>query len=227
MREGASRERGKFDAVLFDMDGVLVDSEELIAQAAMMMFREKYSADLPRGVFYPYVGAGEDRYLDGPAREYGLAIDLPAAKARTYEFYGMFAARSLKVLPGAVEYLRACKGLGLKIALASAADAVKVFINLRILGLGAGFFDAILTGSDIERKKPHPDIYFAAAKKVGVEAGRCLVVEDAVNGIMAGVAAGASCLGLTTSFPEEELRKAGALWCAPDLGAAALPPDLV
>ncbi len=226
MAEDADHERGKFDAVLFDMDGVLVDSEELISQAARMMFLEKYSADLPRDVFYPYVGAGEDRYLGGPAQEYGLSIDLPAAKARTYEFYGMLAAGSLKVLPGAAEYLRACRGLGLKIALASAADAVKVLINIRILGVGAEFFDAIVTGSDIERKKPHPDIYLAAARKVGVEAGRCLIVEDAVNGILAGVAAGGSCLGLTTSFPEEELRKAGAAWCAPNLGAAPLPPNL-
>ena len=226
MNEGADRTQEKFDAVLFDMDGVLVDSEELIAQAARMMFHEKYSAEVPRNAFYPYVGAGEDRFLGGPAAEYGLVIDLPAAKARTYEFYDTLATQYLKILPGAVEYLHACRELGLKIALASAADLTKVIINLRILGIDAEFFDAIVTGSDIERKKPFPDIYIAAAKKVGVETDRCLVVEDAVNGIRAGVAAGATCLGLTTSFSEEELRKAGASWCAPHLGSASLPLNL-
>jgi beta-phosphoglucomutase len=202
MREGAGSAQEKFDAVLFDMDGVLLDSEELIAQAARMMFMEMYSADIPRDVFYPYVGAGEDRFLGGPASERGLAIDIPAAKARTYEFYDELATQYLKILPGAVEYLHACRELGLKIALASAADLAKVSINLRILGLDAEFFDALVTGSDIERKKPFPDIYILAAKKVGVETGRCLVVEDAINGIHAGVSAGALCLGLTTSFSE-------------------------
>jgi len=226
MNEGAGHTNEKFDAVLFDMDGVLVDSEELIAQAARMMFLEKYSAEIPRKAFYPYVGAGEDRFLGGPAAEYGLGIDLPAAKARTYEFYDTLATQYLEILPGAVEYLHACRELGLKIALASAADLTKVLINLRILGIDAEFFDALVTGSNVERKKPFPDIYLVAAKNVGVEPGRCLVVEDAVNGIRAGVAAGASCLGLTTSFPEKELRKAGASWCAPHLGAAPLPPNL-
>ncbi|HWP67898.1 MAG TPA: HAD-IA family hydrolase, partial [Rectinemataceae bacterium] len=193
---------------------------------ARMMFQENYSVDVPRNAFYPYVGAGEDSFIGGAASDCGIAIDLPAAKARTYEFYGKFASRYLKILPGAVEYLHACRELGLKIALASAADLTKVLVNLRILGIDAEFFDAIVTGSDIERKKPFPDIYLLAAKKVGVETDRCLVVEDAVNGIRAGVAAGATCLGLTTSFSEEELRKAGARWCAPHLGAAPLPMNL-
>jgi HAD superfamily hydrolase (TIGR01509 family) len=116
--------------------------------------------------------------------------------------------------------------MGLKIALASAADLAKVLINLRILGIRKDFFDAVVTGSDIERKKPFPDIYLLAASQVGVDSSRSLVVEDAVNGIMAGVAAGARCLGLTTSFSEEELRKAGASWCSPNLGAAPLPYQL-
>lgn len=224
--ESASATAEKFDAVLFDMDGVLVDSEELIARAAMMMFREKYSIDIPRDAFYPYVGAGEDRFLGGPAAERGLAIDLSEAKARTYEFYDELATAYLKVLPGATAYLRSCRELGLKIALASAADLAKVVINLRILGMEKDFFDAMVTGSDIERKKPYPDIYLLAASKIGVECGRCLVVEDAVNGIKAGVAAGARCLGLTTSFSEEVLKEAGASWCSPNLGAAPLPYQL-
>lgn len=224
--ENRSAAAEKFDAVLFDMDGVLIESEELIAQSAMKMFREDYVIEVPRQAFYPYVGAGEDKFIGGPAADYGVLIDLPAAKARTYELYGEMAAKYVEVLPGATEYLHACRELGLKIALASAADLTKVMINLRILGIGIDFFDAVVTGSDIERKKPFPDIYLLAASKVGVEIGRCLVVEDAVNGIRAGVSAGALCLGITTSFSEEELMKAGARWCAPHLGDARLPFQL-
>ncbi|HWR12015.1 MAG TPA: HAD-IA family hydrolase [Rectinemataceae bacterium] len=224
--EGSGMMAEKFDAVLFDMDGVLVDSEELIARSAMMMFRRRYAVEVARNAFYPYVGAGEDRFIGGPASDMGFPIDIQAAKAWTYEIYDELASDYIKVLPGAPEYLHACRETGLKIALASAADLVKVRINLRILGVGIDFFDAVVTGSDIERKKPFPDIYLLAASRVGVDIGRCLVVEDAVNGILAGVSAGATCLGLTTSFSEETLRKAGARWCAPHLGAVGLPFQL-
>jgi beta-phosphoglucomutase-like phosphatase (HAD superfamily) len=83
-----------------------------------------------------------------------------------------------------------------------------------------------VTGSEVERKKPFPDIYLKAASKLGVDPRRCLVVEDAVNGIIAGRAAGARCLGVTTSFPEAKLREVGAGWCAQNLGAAPLPTQL-
>jgi beta-phosphoglucomutase len=217
-------EKPNFQAALFDMDGVLVDSEDLIARAASTMFREWYGVEVPREAFLPYVGAGENRYIGDVARDFGIeGFDLPAAKVRTYQHYDEFASNFLKVLPGAMEYPLACRRDGLKIALASAADYAKVAINLRVLGISADFFDAIITGSEIERKKPFPDIYLLAASRVGADPARCLVIEDAVNGILAGVAAGSSCLGLTTSFDEKELKAAGARWCARDLGAAPLP----
>lgn len=215
-----------FEAVLFDMDGVLVDSEELIALAAQMMFKAKYSVEMPRDAFLPYVGAGEDRYLGGPAAERGIEIDVPSAKALTYEYYGQLASTHIRVLAGAREYLSACKESGMKIALASAADKTKVLINLKVLGVEEGFFDAFVTGSEVEHKKPSPDIYLLAARKTGVQVERCLVVEDAVNGIIAGIRAGCRCLGITSSFSESELKAAGALWCAKDLASAPKPWEL-
>ena len=216
-----------FGAVLFDMDGVLVDSEELIAQSAMEMFLESYGFRMPREAFHPYVGAGEDRFLGGPAQAHGLTIDIPSAKVRTYEIYARLAPANLKVLPGVPGYLEGCRRLGLRLALASAADLTKVRINLDCLGVGDGAFDVLVTGSDVARKKPFPDIYQLAAARLGVDTGRCLVIEDAVNGILAGVAAGARCLGITTSFSAETLRSSGALWCAADLSFAPLPDQLL
>lgn len=215
-----------FEAVLFDMDGVLVDSEGLIALAAQMMFKAKYSVEMPRDAFLPYVGAGEDRYLGGPAAERGIEIDVPLAKALTYEYYGQLASTHIRVLAGAREYLSACKEFGLKIALASAADKTKVLINLKVLGVEESSFDAFVTGSEVEHKKPSPDIYLLAAQKAGVSPDRCLVVEDAVNGIIAGVRAGCRCLGITSSFSESELKAAGAIWCAKDLASAPKPWEL-
>lgn len=216
-------------AVLFDMDGVLVDSEALIAEAALQMFARKYGLAVRHDDFLPFVGAGESRYIGGVAEKYGIAIDIDEAKAATYAIYGECAGtgqRGMKILPGAVEYLRACRSSGLRIALASAADRVKVLINLEFLGIDESAFDAVVTGGDVVRKKPFPDIYIEAARRIGVRPEECLVVEDAVNGLKAGVAAGARCLGITTSFSEAVLRDAGALWCAPDLAHAPEPAAL-
>lgn len=222
--------RSAFRAVLFDMDGVLVDSERLIAEAAKRMFAERYGLEVRYEDFMPFVGAGENRYIGGVAEQYGVSIDIAAAKAWTYEIYGWLASRhaeGMRAMPGAVEYVRACRAHGLKTALASAADKIKVMINLDYLGLSPDEFDAVLTGEDVTRKKPDPEMYLKAAGRLNVEAGACLVVEDAVNGTIAGVRTGARVLGITSSFSEEALRRAGASWTAPDLARAALPWEFV
>jgi HAD superfamily hydrolase (TIGR01509 family) len=216
----------RFKAVLFDMDGVLVNSEDVIAHASQMMFKEWYGLDVPRQAFYPFVGAGEDRFLGGVAESYGVAIDLPKAKARVYEHYDALASDHITILPGGREYPEACKDRGILIALASAADRAKVLINLRVLELGETFFDVLITGSEVQKKKPDPEIYLLAAKRLGVAPEECLVIEDAVNGIVSGLAAGSSCLGITSSFDDSTLKAAGALWCFPDLLRTPFPWDL-
>jgi len=216
-------------AVLFDMDGVLVDSERLIAEAAKRMFAERYGLEVKLEDFVPFVGAGENRYLGGVAEKYGIRIDIVPAKAWTYEIYGQLArahALGMRAIPGAVEYARACRKLGLKTAVASAADRVKVLINLEYLGLDPSEFDTVLTAEDVTHKKPDPEMYLKAAVRVGIELAECMVIEDAVNGTIAGVRAGARVLGITSSFPEAKLREAGATWIAPDLARAPLPPEL-
>ena len=122
-------------------------------------------------------------------------------------------------------FLAACRRRGWKLAVASSADAVKVEGNLRELGLPAAQFDAVVSGQDVARRKPHPDLFLLAAARVGAEPARSVVVEDAPAGIEAAVAAGAAPLGITTSFSAARLRAAGARWTAADLGeAAALIP---
>ena len=215
-----------FRAVLFDMDGVLVDSEPAIAEAAVRMFAERYGLAVRHEDFTPFIGAGENRYIGGVAEKYGLSIDIIAAKRWTYEIYGQLArqgAGGMKAIPGAVDYVRVCRAHGLKTALASAADATKVLIKLDFLGLRPDEFDAMLTGNDVTHKKPDPEMYLVAAERLGIEPSLCLVVEDAVNGTIAGVQAGARVLSITSSFSQEALREAGASWFAPDLARAPMP----
>lgn len=193
--------------VLFDMDGVLVDSEEYICRAGIVMFAEYGITAYPED-FYPFTGMGENRYLGGVAAKYGLKADIDTIKARTYEIYQGLVRGKLKALPGAIGFIGKCREKGLKMALATSADTVKMKVNLKEIGIPEDTFDTIVTGLDVENKKPAPDIYLKAALNLGLDPSDCLVVEDAVSGVEAAKAAGCRCLALTTSFGPEELSEA-------------------
>jgi HAD superfamily hydrolase (TIGR01509 family) len=189
------------------MDGVLTDSEPLICAAAMAMFQEKGLLVQPTD-FIPFVGTGENRYLGGVAEKHGFPLDIPTAKKRTYEIYLELVPARLQAFPGAQTLVRACQASGLKLALASSADPIKIDANLRKIGLPPESWDAMVTGEDVERKKPAPDIFLAAARKLGLAPAHCVVIEDAVNGIQAAKAAGMRCVAVAHTFAAEQLQQA-------------------
>ncbi len=203
--------------IIFDMDGVLCDSEPFICEAACRMFAEQYGVTMRPEDFRPFVGAGEDRYLGGPAEKHGLRLNLERDKARTYAIYLEIIRGRLAPLAGVREFIAECRRRGLKLAVATSADRVKMEGNLREIGLPAATFDVTVNGLEIERKKPHPDIFQLAAGRLSLRNDECIVVEDAPNGVRAARAAGSPCLGLTSSFGEADLRAAGATWIARDL----------
>lgn len=193
--------------ILFDMDGVLVDSESFISEAAVLMFNEM-GVKVIQDDFKPFTGMGENRYIGGVAEKYGIKIEIERAKARTYEIYTEIVRNKLSPLPGSHEFISVCRNKGFKLALATSADKIKMEVNLKEIGLAVNSFNSIITGMDVTRKKPFPDIYIKAAGSLGLNTEECLVVEDAVSGIEAGKAAGCRCLGLTTSFKAEALKDA-------------------
>jgi beta-phosphoglucomutase-like phosphatase (HAD superfamily) len=239
--------------VIFDMDGVLVDSEWFIAEAARLMFSETYGVAVNHEDFRPFIGFGENRFIGGVAEKYGIASFSPERdKARTYGIYTTLIKGKLRALPGAVEFVRRCRALGLLTALATSADYVKMMANLTEIGLAgpaapvetappeaesgtnpaeampgkaagtekpgwSGFFEACVNGLEVERRKPFPDIFLEASRRLAVPPGYCWVVEDSLGGIRAAKAAGMRCLGLLTSFPEEDIRNAGADLVVQDL----------
>lgn len=214
----------KLRGIIFDMDGVLCDSEALIAEAACQMFAEEHGVTVQPSDFIPFIGTGEERFLGGVAERYGVQLNFPTDKDRTYSLYLKNIPGRLQPLPGALDFIQRARAAGLKLAIATSADRIKMDGNLSEIGLPPRSFDACVTGSDITRKKPFPDIFLRAAERIGIPAGECLVVEDAVSGVTAAVAAGAVCLGITSSLPAEKLADAGARWTAPDL--AHLPAEL-
>jgi HAD superfamily hydrolase (TIGR01509 family) len=168
------------------------------------MFRER-GLEVERDDFLPFVGTGENQYLGGVARKYGHSLVVAEAKRRTYELYLAMAPHQLRAFPNAVALVLQCRTSGLKTALASSADPIKIDANLNTIGLPPCGWDAIVAGSDVVHKKPAPDIFLEAARKLGCAPGECVVVEDAVHGIQAAKAAGMYCIAVAHTFLADQL----------------------
>jgi HAD superfamily hydrolase (TIGR01509 family) len=194
-------------AVIFDMDGVLTDSEPLINEAAIAMFKEKGLTVQPDD-FIPFVGAGEERYIGGVAEKYNFPLDTVAGKNRTYEIYFDLVPTKLEAFPGVPELVDTCRKAGLHVAVASSADRNKVAVNLQKIGLPIESWDAVVVGELVKRKKPAPDIFLVAAQTLDIDPLDCVVVEDAVNGIQAAKSAGMRCVAVAQTFPAERLQEA-------------------
>ena len=186
--------------------------------------RETYGINPKEEDFYPFVGAGEDRFIGGVAEKYGIRLDPARDKARTYAIYLEIIRGHLKPLPGVGEFVRRCRERGLKIAVASAADAVKVNGNLRQIGLDRGDIRRRRHRQRRAAEKAGPGNLPRRRRAAGAAGGELPGHRRRPNGLRAGKTAGAVCLGLTTKFDAATLRAAGADWTAPDLAHA---PDEV
>ena len=195
----------KYKAVLFDMDGVLIDSETLMTKSGILALRD-YGIEAKAEDFTPFVGRGEDLYIGGVARKYGHEYD-PVMKQRCYDYYGEYVETDAFVPKEIPSLLYQLKDMGFKICVCTSADWGKVKHNLRAMGIGKEVFDAFVTGDNVEKKKPDPEIYLKGAGFLGVAPEDCVVVEDAPNGIQAAKAAGMMAVGIDTSFSEELLRE--------------------
>ncbi|MQL71818.1 hypothetical protein Taro_004148 [Colocasia esculenta] len=163
---------GKVSAVLFDMDGVLCNSEEPSRRAAVDVFAEM-GVSVTTEDFVPFMGTGEANFLGGVARVKGMEdFDPEAAKKRFFEIYLEKYAKPESGIgfPGAFELIMECKKRGLKVAVASSADRIKVDANLVAAGLPSSLFDAIISADAFENLKPAPDIFLAASKTLNVPA---------------------------------------------------------
>jgi cytidine deaminase len=195
-------------AVLFDIDGVLIDSEPVIARESISVFK-KFGIDVDTSMYGPYLGAGDKTFIDGIAAYYNHPLDFEETNSALYEAYEKAIVEEGPIA-GVNELLDSLKASGIKIALASSAPLFKIKMNLKAIKKDEGFFDAIISGDDIVKNKPDPEIYLKAAETLDEDIKKCLVVEDSINGVVSGHAAGAFVLGVTTTFESSELRKLGA-----------------
>lgn len=215
--------RFPYDAVLFDMDGVIVDNMPLHRQiwAEFARARGVSPTDSELRALDGRRAVDIIAALFGTDRTDAEVAEMSAERERLY--HDRLATAVLPEVPGALTYLDALGALGVPRVLATSAVPVNVEAVMARLGL-AGRFEAIVTAVDVRHGKPDPEIYRTAAGRVGADPARCLVVEDALPGVVAGKAAGAACLGLMTSESAERLQASGADWAAPDF--TTLPAHL-
>ena len=193
------------DTILFDMDGVIVNSEPVILQAAIDGLREYKIDPIPED-FKPFVGSGENMFIGGVARKYGLEYILEMKK-RVYDIYDEIVGEKIEIIDGIYELLEYLHKKKYHLAIVSSADMRKVRSNLKAVKIDEKYFETIIAGEDVEKRKPFPDIYLEAAIRLNKPPNQCLVIEDAINGIQAAKAANMKCIALTTSFDKNELSK--------------------
>ena len=193
----------KYQAILFDMDGVLIESEFLMRHSAIQALAE-WGITARHEDFVEFTGMGEDKFVGGVAEKYGHTYTFDM-KERAYDYFGQQVKEMAHVPAGVKEMLTALHEKGIVLAVCSAADLRKVRYNIQAIGVDESIFSALVTGSDVERKKPFPDIYLMGAQRIGIDPKDCLVVEDAISGIQAAHAAGMDAVGVPTTFSKEEL----------------------
>ncbi len=200
----------KFEAVLFDCDGVLVDSERITNGVLRDMLEEQGWALSLQVCMDVFVGKA---VVDERAR-----IEAETGKPLTPEWMASFRARRNAALmahvlpiPHALQAVaRVHAAYAGRIACASGADLPKVLMQMGKTGLLPYFEGRVFSGHDLPRSKPFPDVYLAAAAALGADPLRCAVVEDTVTGVTAGVAAGATVFGYAPVGNGHALLEAGA-----------------
>lgn len=207
--------------LVFDMDGTLVDNLDYHF-AAFDEYVRREGLTLIEPVSLKINGLHSDdvfRRLLGV--EVCEGLDLDALNQGKEEVYRDMYSGKVAPIAGIIELLKEAKKAGVKCAIGSSGCRENVEFIIKELGIEE-YIDASVSGSDVTHGKPHPEIFATAIERMGLKAEDCIVVEDAVNGIKAGVAAGCKCLGITTTSTAETLTGVGADMCVEDFTTITL-----
>lgn len=193
-----------FQAVLFDMDGVVVDNLPYHVDA-WLLFCERKNIPLTREIFYRELNGmnSKDTFEWFYKREMSRA-EVEVLEEEKELIYREFYREHIKPAPGLLTFLKDLRNQGIKTALATSAGQGN--IDFIVDGLGIrDQFDAIIGGAEVRKGKPDPEIYLKAAELVGIEPSACWVIEDSLQGIASGQSAGMRVVGISTSHTTEEL----------------------
>jgi beta-phosphoglucomutase len=193
--------------LVFDMDGVLIDSEPLHKRAKELAFGE-FGIVLSESVYDSYKGRPDATMLPEILSARGWSTEkiqeLSRRKRQIYEEI----EHELQAVDGAVDFVRWAAS-HYRIALATSATARNREATFRLLGIG-DLFHAVVDASGHQRPKPDPEVFLIALDKLQLKADECWIIEDSLNGLRAAKAAGCFAVGITTTFDRELLSAAGA-----------------
>jgi len=180
-------------ALVFDFDGLIVDTEVPIFRAWQRIYRE-HGQELPLDRWLTIIGTSSGSF--DPVRELGERLeeklDEKALDALERLYY-LESTALQQLLPGVADYLRVARELGLKTAIASSSTRAWVMEHLERFGVGS-HFDAIVCREDVRKTKPDPELYRTALQRLGVRPDEAIAFEDSSNGIHAAKAAGLFCV---------------------------------
>jgi beta-phosphoglucomutase family hydrolase len=191
-------------AIIFDMDGTLIESTEADYIAWKKLF-EEYGIDLTFEKYYPLLGKKSVDVISSQLKLDGEAVDYALAKKLFY-YKEYVKQNGVPSVPLANELVQYCSRHFI-IGLATSSRMEKMNMMMEQQGL-KNYFKAIVTGGEVHHGKPAPDIFLLAAEKLQVDPQKCLVFEDTISGIRAAKNAGMKCIAISTTHKRDELTEA-------------------
>lgn len=205
-----------FEAILFDMDGVIIDNTSIHEYVWLQFARSKGCNPSKSEIRAMNGRRASDVIVSLFEKKIESDIEISSLVAEREVLYNQYLTkRALKAVSGVKLFLSELNNLDIPLILATSATLNNATITLNRLKLST-YFNAIITAENVHNGKPNPEIYLTAAKHLDVNPADCLVIEDSIPGVQAAKSAGAYCLGITTSQSGNSLKKSGADWVAPD-----------
>jgi HAD superfamily hydrolase (TIGR01509 family) len=203
----------KLYGLIFDVDGVIADTEAVNTRATIKVFAEEFGVqDVQQKDFEAGLGRGAEEYIRAATRVHGMELtDEQLAKAsslRQENFLAILELEGLQAYPGVIELIE--EGLkrpdfGVAIATSSTREKSEAVLRATKVPYEKMVY---ISGQDVKRKKPDPELFQVAAEGMGIEPTRCVVIEDAPNGVKAAKAAGSKCIAVTNTTTADKLAEA-------------------
>lgn len=199
--------------LIFDVDGVIADTEAVNAAASIQMFRDLFNLrGVKREDFEKGLGRGAEAYVRAAAEVHGFEMTAEqvaqATQVRQDYFLKVLREEPLPAFPGVLELMEAAlERQDFRVAIATSSTREKSEAVLQSAQIPYQNM-VYITGSDVTHKKPHPELFLTAAQRIEVPAKNCVVIEDAPDGVEAAHNAGCKCIAVTNSTTKDKLAKA-------------------
>ncbi|MFH1882210.1 MAG: HAD family phosphatase [Planctomycetota bacterium] len=204
---------GKLYGLIFDVDGVIADTEAVNARASIKVFADLLGVEgVVRKDFEAGLGRGAEEYVKAGARVHGLELTeeqiKKATQVRQEYFLKILSQKPLPPFPGVLELMdKAIEEKNFRLAIATSGTLEKSRAVLEAANVPYRKM-VYINGDHVKNKKPDPELFLLAAERMGIEPANCVVIEDAPNGVQAAKAAGAKCIAVTNSTNAENLCEA-------------------